>query len=59
MEKETETGLGFRAKIQANGTVVVPAWVRKMVGRSYGDDIDLIAPKNQTSRKKAKKSQEA
>jgi bifunctional DNA-binding transcriptional regulator/antitoxin component of YhaV-PrlF toxin-antitoxin module len=59
MAKETEAGLGFRAKISQNGTVVVPAWVRKMVERSYGDDIDLIAPKNQTSRKRAKKSQEA
>jgi bifunctional DNA-binding transcriptional regulator/antitoxin component of YhaV-PrlF toxin-antitoxin module len=55
MEKETETGLGFRVKIQKNGTVVVPAWVRKMVGRSYGEEIDLIAPKTQTSRKRIAK----
>jgi hypothetical protein len=45
MAIETEAGLGFRAKISQNGTV--------------GDDIDLIAPKNQTSRKRAKKNQGA
>jgi bifunctional DNA-binding transcriptional regulator/antitoxin component of YhaV-PrlF toxin-antitoxin module len=57
MAKETEPGLGFRVKIQKNGTVVVPAWVRKMVDRSYGEEIDLIAPKNQTSEKRIAKQE--
>lgn len=51
-EKETEKGLGFRAKIQSNGTIVVPAWVRKMCKRSYGDEIDVIVPKKQKAKRK-------
>jgi len=46
---ETSKALGFRAKIQANGTILVPAWVRKMVEKTYGDEIDILVPKKQDS----------
>jgi len=51
MAKETTTGWGFPAKINANGTVTVPAWVRNLVGKKCGDTIDVIIPKNQSGRK--------
>jgi len=47
IELQEKTGYCFRAKINPNGTVLVPAWARQMVEKTYGDEIDILVPTKQ------------
>ena len=46
--KKTPKGYELDALITTNGTITIPANVRELVGKGFGDKIHVIVPEKQS-----------